>query len=66
MSARGDVAAILRRATKAGAVVERMPNSHWRVTNPATGERVQVAFSPGSGAGVRNVIVKLRRIGVTV
>lgn len=64
MSKRGDVAAILRKAKKSGAIVERLPNSHWKVTNPATGESTQVAFSPGSSAGVRYVTVRLRKIGV--
>lgn len=65
MSKRAEVAQVLRKAKKAGATVERANNSHWIVTSPS-GESVQVSFSPGSDAGVRTIIARLRRIGVAV
>ena len=65
MSKRAEVSAVLRKAKKAGATVERANNSHWIVTAPS-GASVQVAFSPGSDAGVRSVTAKLRRIGVAL
>lgn len=63
---RKDVNGILKQCRKAGAAIERLNNGHWKVTNPATGEHCQVAFSPRSGAYTRQLRVKLRRIGIEV
>jgi hypothetical protein len=65
MSKRAEVDKVLRKARKAGAVIERLPNSHWLVTAP-NGQSVQCAFSPGSDAGVRSIISRLRKIGVAL
>lgn len=40
----------LRKARKAGCIVERRPNSHWRVSNEHGS--ISVPFSPGTSGSV--------------
>jgi hypothetical protein len=60
---RKDVQKLLRKIIKEGGTVEKVPNGHWKVTNPDTGQACQVAFSPRDHRYVYNAATRLKRIG---
>ena len=65
MSHRAEMAKVLKKAKKKGCTVERLKNGHWKVTTP-NGESFHAAFSPRNPGGVRTVIDKLKKEGVSL
>jgi len=61
---RKDVMDLIARAEKEGAVVEKVPNGHWKVTNPETGQATQLAYSPKNHRYIYNAATRLKRIGL--
>ena len=62
-----EISQLIRAAEKAGAVVTRARNGHWRVVNPATGRSTQIPASPGGSCRpILNARTRMRRIGIAL
>jgi hypothetical protein len=53
----------LKEAEHQGLVVRKLPSGHISVTNPDTGQRINVPCTPALGRNTLNAIARMRRIG---
>jgi hypothetical protein len=59
-----EVTKLIKQIKYEGGVVTKVPNGHWRVFNPATGQAIQISSSPSDNRSMRYSLAKVRRIGL--
>lgn len=65
MSKRAEMHKLLKAAQKAGCLIERKSNGHYRITTPS-GVWIPAAFSPSTNNGVSITRRRLRKAGVDI
>ena len=58
-----ETADLCQRLQEQGFRVQKAKNGHWKVQNPETGQKCQIAATPRYSRGVLNMVTRLKRIG---
>jgi hypothetical protein len=58
-----EIKALCAQLEAQGFLIEPTKNGHWKVTNPQTGQKLQISKTPGIRRTVLNAKTRLKRIG---